>query len=216
MARCFLTGVEFRVEEGHVLNRSDAYRLLRTLRKRSESLERLLAQLSPLDELPSDHPRGTKHARGKQHRMICKALADALGQAYPEIELFLSWPALLARNLGDRMRLLKEHPIYGASISGLPDKELVPLAKLGQQVVRVIDPRRELSPRAMVAIKAGICVRHRAESANEIAASIRSTILGNGDLATLGVPDEEHKSVRANLMRVMCAPPPNLSSHEGK
>ena len=50
MARCFLTGVEFRVEDGYVLNRGDAYRLLRTLRNRCESLERLIAQLSPLDE----------------------------------------------------------------------------------------------------------------------------------------------------------------------
>lgn len=215
MARCFLTGVEFRVEEGHVLNRTDAHRLLRALRKRSESLERLVAQLSPLDDPAAEGSRVTTHTRGKQHRMICKAVADALAQAYPEIELFLSWPALLARNLRDRMRLLKEHPIYGTSLSGLPDKELVPLAKLGQQVVHLIDPHRKLSPRAMVAIKAGICVRHRAESAREVAALIRSTICGNGDLGALGVAEEEHKPVRTSLMLVIGVPPQNPSSHDG-
>jgi hypothetical protein len=146
--------------------------------------------------------------------MICKAVADALTLAYPEIELFLAWPALLARNLTHRMRLLKEHPLYGASISALRDEELMPLAKLGQQVVRLIDPRRELSPRVGLAIKAGICVRHRAESANEIAASIRSTILGGGDLAALGVPEAEHGAVRSSLMRAVGAPPRNAVGHE--
>jgi hypothetical protein len=214
MARCFLTGVEFRVEDGHVLNRTDAYRLLRTLRRRSESLDRLLAQLSPLDEPVAEDPRVMARTRGRQHRMICKAVAGALAQAYPEIELFLSWPALLARGLKDRMRLLKEHPLYGASISALSDEDLVAAAKLSQQVVRLIDPRRELPHRARLAIKAGICVRHRAESAKEIAALIRSTISRNGDLAALGVPEEEHEPVRANLMRVVCTPPRNPSSHE--
>jgi len=215
MARCFMTSVEFPVEKGYVLNRTAVYRLLRALRKRSESLERLVTQLSPLDDPHDKGSGGTARNRGKQHRMICKAVADALGQAYPEIELFLSWPALLARNLRDRMRLLKEHPIYGASLSGMPDDDLVPLAKLGQQVVRLIDPHRKLPPRAMVAIKAGICVRHRADTANEIAKRIRSTISGGGDLVALGVAEEEHKPVRASLMLVMGAAPPKPSSHEG-
>lgn len=89
MARCFLTGVEFRVEDGHVLNRSDAYRLLRTF-----------------------------------------------------------------------------------------------------------------------------CIRHRTDSATEIAALIRSTICGNGDLAALGVPAEEHDLVRGSLMRILCEGPRSASSHE--
>lgn len=214
MARCFLTGVEFRVEDGHVLNRSDAYRLLRTLRKRSESLERLIAQLSPLDKPAADDARAMKRIGGKQHRMICKAVADALAQAYPEIELFLSWPALLARNVKDRMRVLKEHPLYGASISGLADEDLVPVAKLSREVLRLIDPRRELSPGVQVAIKAGICIRHRNKSATEIAALIRSTISGNGDLAALGVPEEEHDLARKGLTRVLCALTRNSFSHE--
>lgn len=213
MARCFLTGVEFRVEDGHVLNRSDAYRLLRTFRKRAESLERLIAQLSPLDKPAADDSRAMKRIGGKQHRMICKAVADALAQAYPEIELFLSWPALLARNVKDRMRILEKHPLYGASIAGLADEELVPVAKLSREVLCLIDPRRELSPAVQVAIKAGICIHHRNKSALEIVASIRSTISGNGDLAALGVPEEEHDLVRGSLVRALCALPRGPSNH---
>lgn len=212
MARCFLTGVEFRVEDGYLLNRSDACRLLRTLRKRAESLERLLAQLSPFDKPAVGGPG----ARGRQHRMICKAVADALAQVYPEIELFLSWPALCARNLRDRMRVLKEHPLYGASISGLPDQELAPVAKLSRQVLRLIDPRREFSRRAELAIKAGVCIRHRTENATSIAALIRSTILGNGDLTALGVPVEQHDALRASLTRVLGAPPAGPSADARK
>lgn len=213
MARCFLTGVEFRVEDGHVLNRSDAYRLLRTLRKRAESLERLVAQLSPLDKPTADDSGARNRIRNKQHRMICKAVADALAQAHPEIELFLSWPALLTRKVRDRMRVLKEHPIYGAGISGLPDEELVPVVKLSQQVLRLIDPRRELALGAQLAIKVGVCIQHRKDSATEIAALIRSTISGNGDLAVLGVPAEEHDLVRGSLMRILCAESRSASSH---
>ncbi len=208
MARCFLTGVEFRVENGHVLNRSDAYRLLRTLRKRAENLERLLAQLSPLDKPAADDARAMKRAGGRQHRMICKTVADVLAQAYPEIELFLSWPALFTRNVRDRMRVLKEHPLYGTAVSGLPEEELVPVAKLSRQVLRLIDPNRELSPSVQVALKAGVCIRHRAKSATEIAALIRTTTSGNGDLAALGVPQEECDAVRASLMRVLARIPP--------
>lgn len=214
MARCFLTGVEFDVEDGHVLNRSDAYRLLRTLRKRAESLERLIAQLSPLDQPTADDSRATRRIGVRLHRMTCKAVADALAQAYPEIELFLSWRALIARNVKDRMRVLGEHPLYGTSISSLSDEELVPVAKLSRQVLRLIDPRRELSHGAAVAIQAGICIRHRTETAMEIAALIRSTISGNGDLVALGVPAEERDPVRASLMRDLGSRPRGPSGHE--
>ena len=213
MARCFLTGVEFRVHDGHVLNRSDAYRLLRTLRTRAESLERLIAQLSPLDEPPTDTARFRKRAGGRQQRMICRAVAEALAHAHPEIELFLSWPALLARNAQDRMRMLKEHPLYGEGISSLVDGEVIPLETLSREVLGLIDPRRELTRGVQMAIRAGICIRYRTESATQIATLIRSTISGNEDLTVLGVPAQECDRVRASLLRILHAPT-RSSSHE--
>jgi hypothetical protein len=146
--------------------------------------------------------------------MICKAVADALARTYPEIELFLSWPALLTRIVKDRMHVLKEHPLYGQAISALPDEELVPVAKLSREVLRLIDPRNELSRGVAIAINAGVCIRHRTKSAIGIAAMIRSTISANGDLAALGVPDEELDQVRRSLMRVLCAEPRSACGHE--
>lgn len=205
MACCFLTGVEFRLEDGRVLNRVEAYRLLRTLRNRTESLERLVAQLSPIDKPSVGGPSVIKRARGRRHRMICKAVADALAREHPEVELFLSWTALCDRDVKERLRLLEQHPMYGASIAGLPDEELAPLAALSRQVLGLIDPDRELSYGAQLAIKAGICLRHRTESAAAIASLIRSTILGNGDLVALGVPAEGDDPVRKSLTRVLSA-----------
>ena len=135
--------------------------------------------------------------------MICKAVADALAQAYPEIELFLTWRALLARNVNYRMRLLKDHLLYGAAVSSVPDGELAPVANLSRQVVRLIDPRRELPRAAALAIKAGVCAHHRLRSAAQIVELIRSTISQNGDLTALGVPVEEHEMFRASLLRVV-------------
>lgn len=205
MARCFLTGVEFRVEEGHVLHRSDAYRLLRMFRRRSESLERLITQFSPLDEPSAENMRLIKRKARKQHRMICKGVADALAQAYPEIELFLSWPELQTRNTMARMRALSGHPVYGESISGLPDEELASVARLARDVLRLIDPRRELPIAAQMAVRAGICIRHRTKGSAEILELIRSAISENGALVALGVPEEAHELVRAALMPMLCA-----------
>ena len=206
MARCFLTGVEFRVEDGYVLNRGDAYRLLRTLRNRCESLERLIAQLSPRDEPTAERRAGTATRARKQHRMICKAVADALGQAYAEVRLFLPWPAFLSRNVIERMRILKEHPLYGASLAAMPEDDLVQVADLGRAVLRLIDPKRELPLDVQNALKLGICVRHRETCAADIATSIRSVIFENGDLTSLGVPAPEHEAVRSSLAFSLCAP----------
>ena len=203
MARCFFTSVEFRVEDGQVLNRADAYRLLRLLRNRYESLERLITQLSPLDTSVETATHFPKHSGGARHRMLCKAVAEALAPAYPEIELFIAWPALLARNVRERMRLLKDHPLYGVAIAGLSDDDLVTVANLGRQVLRSIDPRRELPHAASLAIKIGICARHRMQSAAHISRLIRCAVIQNDDLAQLGVPDEVLTMLREGLARII-------------
>lgn len=213
MPRCFLTGVEFRVEDGHLVNRSDAWRLLRTLRRRAESLERVLAQLSPLDEPAAQGAAGARAPGGRVHRMVCKAVAEVLARAHPEIELFLAWPALRARNLRHRLGLLREHPLYGVSLRGLSDEELAQVAQLGRKVLRQIDPRRTLSRRTVLAVTAGICARHRLEPAGRIAALIRSAISRGGSLADMGVPAEESSLVAASLTHLIPKGAPGPSEH---
>lgn len=96
MVRCFLTGVQFPIEEAFVLNRREAHDLLDVLKDRVASLRRVIDQLSPLDD--EDSNAGPAHfARPgfvrKKHRLVSKAVADALAPGCPEIRLFLDWPA---------------------------------------------------------------------------------------------------------------------------
>lgn len=94
MARCFLTGVEFPLEDAFVLNRREARLLIAALNNRSASLRRLVDQFSPMDEVPEAEqaapPRRAGFAR-KNHRLVCKAVATALAPGYPEISLFVGW-----------------------------------------------------------------------------------------------------------------------------
>lgn len=100
MIRCYLTGVAFPQDQGFVLNRRAARELLIVLRDRVASLNRVIEQLSPLDELPPNHrsrasPPGSGAPRA--HRLVCKAVAQALAPGFPEISLFLAWPDYRAR-----------------------------------------------------------------------------------------------------------------------
>lgn len=98
-ARCFLTGIEFSLEQAFVLNRRGAHDLLDALRERVLSLQRLIDQFSPLD--PYEPRRASKMQKPgyvpKRHRLVCKAVADALSPGFPEIELFQRWPEYRAR-----------------------------------------------------------------------------------------------------------------------
>lgn len=49
MAKCFVTGVEISLDEAYVLDGSAARRLLRDLRQRVASLQRLIEQLGSKD-----------------------------------------------------------------------------------------------------------------------------------------------------------------------
>ena len=92
MVRCYLTGVQFPLEQGLVLNRRATRDLLNLLSDRVASLRRLLEQFGPLDapEVAPGSANRPEQVR-KRHRMVCKSVADAMAPAFPEIELFQSW-----------------------------------------------------------------------------------------------------------------------------
>ncbi len=95
MIRCYNTGVQCEIDEAYVLNRRDAADLLHRLRDRAASLERIVAQFAPLDDFePRDSFLQMRPAAPspKKHRLVCKAIADAMGPAFPEIQLFIDWP----------------------------------------------------------------------------------------------------------------------------
>ncbi len=79
MARCFLTGVEFRLEQAFVLNRRDAHSLLHMLKDRVACLQRVIEQYSPLDV--DEGKLAWQVRKGfapKRHRLVCKAVAEVL------------------------------------------------------------------------------------------------------------------------------------------
>lgn len=95
MICCFLTGVQVSLEQAYVLNRREARDLLDVLKYRVASLRRLVEQFSPLDDQDdlSNVPLTLRaNFAPKKHRLVCKAVADALAPGFPEIKLFMEWP----------------------------------------------------------------------------------------------------------------------------
>ena len=116
MARCFLTGVQFALEDAFVLNRREARLLVAALNNRVASLGRLIEQFSPMDDAPEIplpvHSRQAGFAR-KNHRLVCKAVAAALAPGFPEIKLFVDWPLYRSQL---RPRPPKASPVQAANV----------------------------------------------------------------------------------------------------
>lgn len=92
MAKCFITGVELPLEETYVLNISSAHKAFRSLRHRLGAVERLIEQLSPVDDVEFYDARKREMIMRKNRRIVSPIVAKALSTAYPECDLFFSWP----------------------------------------------------------------------------------------------------------------------------
>lgn len=117
MVHCFLTGVEVPLQKAFVLNRRDARDLLDALKDRLASLQRVIDQLSPLDAhdaKPFEQKRKGAFAP-KKHRLVCKAVADALAPGFPEIALFQGWPEYQSRARRTALNGLRHEPVLGAA-----------------------------------------------------------------------------------------------------
>lgn len=116
MIHCFLTGVEFGLEDAFVLNRRQAHDLLDTLKDRVASLRRVIDQLSPLDEINGNAAvarSGCRDFAPRKHRLVCKAIADALAPGFPEIRLFLPWPEYRTQARRASRRKPRRDPLFG-------------------------------------------------------------------------------------------------------
>ena len=93
MPLCFLTGVQFSLDDAYVINRREAFHLAKLFEDRARSLRRLIEQLSPLNEAPGDHQRVAADVRSAvANRLVFRAVADALGGGFPDIRLFVPLP----------------------------------------------------------------------------------------------------------------------------
>lgn len=102
MPRCYYTGLAMPFDKAFVLNRREAHRLRDQLAERLVRLQRLLELLGPMDPSPNTPLHSNKAP--VRHRLVCKAIAEALAQGFPEVTLFEAWMAYHARVLADCKR----------------------------------------------------------------------------------------------------------------
>ncbi len=91
MAKCFMSGVEITLDEAYVIDRRTAYRALLDLRHRAMAVERVIQQLSPVDEVEIFFGEEGAMQLRKRRRLITANLAENLANIYPQEKLFLSF-----------------------------------------------------------------------------------------------------------------------------
>ena len=110
MIRCYLTGVQIPIENAMMLNRREALNQLTALREQLTSLQRTVDQFSPMDDMPqAAHPAFAKKKNfaSKKHRLVCKAVADALAAAWPGTKMFIAWGEYTAQVRVAKQRQLR-------------------------------------------------------------------------------------------------------------
>jgi len=89
--KCFMTGMEIRLEDAFILDRSEAYRAVKELRGKLKALERLVAELGEVDKVELPDRRTGKTFIRIDSRMVCVSVAQALSAIWSEKKLFIRW-----------------------------------------------------------------------------------------------------------------------------
>lgn len=201
MARCYLTGVGIALEEAFVLDLTVAHRVMRELRERLATLERLTAQLGEKDRVTVRH-RGaaTPHIR-QDRRIVSKSVATALAEACSDAELFVPWHAWRARGRALTLSALRRHPDDGSRLDELDDARIEHVLDLAGEVLHRLTPGLTLAPELRDAVTAGICVALEDRSAEEIVATLRHRAAAAEGLGDLGVPAFVEAALRRALLR---------------
>jgi|WetSurMetagenome_2_1015567.scaffolds.fasta_scaffold08649_3 hypothetical protein len=97
MVKCYYTGVMIRLEESFLLDFARALNVLKGLRQRAATIQRIIDQLGPYDDVEVFSVKKNQIEPKRNRRLVSKATADTLAAAYPEGRLFISWPEWRAR-----------------------------------------------------------------------------------------------------------------------
>lgn len=204
VVRCFLTGVQVPLESAFVLNRREARALLAALSDRVTSLRRLIDQFAPLDVVESEPNPGLARQSGlarRKHRLVCKAVADAMSPGYPEIHLFLEWPKYQDQARVTTLGSLRGQSRFSEAIKKLDDEALRAADRLAHKVLNQLDPNRGLPKKVRLAICGVVCARHRSAQAVTVTRMIRDAATGAGDATALGLEAHELAAVRQLLLQ---------------
>ncbi len=217
MVRCFLSGVEFELKNGRVLNRRAARDLLDALRDRVAGLQRIVIQTAPMDETVEEKfwPGSPRfQAAPKRHRLVCKAVADAMAAGFPEIELFVSWEQYVTQSKKTVVQAFREHPTLGAAAKGVDDDALLYAGKKGRRVLQLLDSGRTLSANTRQAIGMGSTTRLPL-TAKAIVELICKTAAEAGAPATVGLTVTQLGEIRTLPRVVQMVTKPKQSAQSG-
>ncbi|TAN45840.1 MAG: hypothetical protein EPN22_01465 [Nitrospirae bacterium] len=123
MAKCFVTGVELPVEQTYVLNAAAAYRALKMLRQRCESLERLIQQLGPYDDAEVYDAIKRQITIRKDRRLVSPAVAEVLSATFTEEPLFMLWLDWRKKRFSNKKNIFKTKPVFSNGTKESPDEE---------------------------------------------------------------------------------------------
>jgi hypothetical protein len=171
MVHCFITGVESAIEGAYVFNRRGARDRLEQLKAEVASLSRLYSQLSPLDEKEffGDLPEQTRQRLApKQHRLVCKAVAEALAPGFPEIKLFLTWAEYRAQVRKTLRQAAPAQPTVSKGQAQGNGKDSLRIDKTGQSVLQLLDPGHALPAKVRNAVAFGAVFRLPGRSPQDI------------------------------------------------
>jgi len=118
MARCYFTGINIQLEESFLLDFGPALNALKDLRQRAASVQRIVEQLSPSDDVEIYNAKKNKNETKRDRRLVSKTVAETLASAYPEGRLFVSWPEWRARFKPENSNLvIKTEPVDTGPVS---------------------------------------------------------------------------------------------------
>jgi hypothetical protein len=207
MNRCFLTGVEVGFESAHVLNRTVLYRLLRGLKQKAETLERLLEQLGPVDEAIVRRVSGEPPVTKKHRRLVSKAVADVLRQGFGEPELFIPFATLAERARAHSLSQLVSHPLFGPAVRKASPAQLETAVGLAREVAKRLDPKANLPSDILMILQAGICLTLNQQGPDEILGALREALESDRACAAMGVPAELIQRFRDAVAPLFVAQP---------
>lgn len=199
MFRCFLTGVEVRPDSAYVLNRTVVYRLLRSLKERTETLERLLQQLGPHDETIVKQAAGQPPVTKKHRRLVSKAVAEVLRTGFQEQELFLPFTVQSAGSRGRPLSQLAGHPDFGRAVSSSSIARLEEAVRLARAVTRRLDPGQTLPEELVSALQAGVCLATSHREPGEVVRLLAAAVESDDACVAIGVPAALAGRFRAGL-----------------
>jgi hypothetical protein len=218
MVHCFFTGVETTLLEARVLNRRAARDLLDELRDKVAGLQRIVMQTAPMDDAVEEKfwPGSPRfQAAPKRHRLVCKAVADAMAAGFPEIELFITWEQYVKQSKKTVVKGFREHPALGEAAKRVDDDALLYAGKKGRRVLYLMDHHRVLSANTRQAIGIGSTTLLRPLTAEAIADLICKTAVEFGDPNSVGLTQNQLSEVRALPRVVKAATKPEQSPQGG-